>query len=454
MEVLSITALHRLYLQCTTVTTDTRNCPEGSLFVALKGDKFNGNFFAKQALEQGARYVIVDDPACGCAKDDDRILWVEDALKTLQELAHYHRTKLQTKILGITGTNGKTTTKELLAAVLSTRYNLLYTHGNLNNHIGVPLTLLRLRPEHELAVVEMGASHPGDIKELAEIAEPDFGIITNVGCAHLEGFGSLEGVARTKGELYDYLRKKQAVVFVNASHSYLLKMLDGLTPVYYASESGGKGVSDVLLCGRVTGHAPFLSFEWKERGNPAVYAVDTRLIGDYNLDNMLAAATVGLYFHVPCADICRAIREYSPTNNRSQWKVTPHNRLIVDAYNANPTSMRAALCNFSRIEAPRKAVILGDMKELGAASLEEHQSVLRFVGASGWERAIFVGGAFKAAYTEGILSGLFERGNAPEFYDKVEELLAAFHAGGIPQGYTFLIKGSHSVRLFLLAEEL
>lgn len=453
MEAISISALYQLFLECNKVTTDTRTCSEGALFFTLKGDKFNGNLFAERALEMGAKYAVVDDPTC-IRGSNDRILRVGNSLEALQQLAHYHRKALGTKILGITGTNGKTTTKELIASVLSTRYNLLYTQGNLNNQIGVPLTLLRLRREHELAVVEMGASHPGDIKELADIADPDFGMITNVAPAHLEGFGSFEGVVRTKGELYEYLREKKGVVFVDASNPYLTKMLGGLTSVYYSADSGGAASEDILIQGRVTGCAPFLSFDWKKKGDSEPYPVVTRLIGDYNLGNALAAIAVGIYFGVSPEAICRAIHEYEPSNNRSQWKVTQYNRLIIDAYNANPTSMMAALRNFFQMEAPRKAVILGDMKELGAVSLEEHRAVLRFVAGCGFERSVFVGSEFKAAYAAERASGSFDTNNAMEFYDHVEDLIEVFHSEGILQGYTVLIKGSNSIRLSLLPEEL
>ena len=254
---MDITTLYKIYLECTSVTTDSRNCPEGSLFIALKGDSFNGNAFAAKALESGSAYAVVDEPEYAPAGDSHYIL-VDNCLHTLQQLANYHRRQLGTRLIGITGTNGKTTTKELMAAVLLQKYNILYTLGNLNNHIGVPLTLLRLKPEHELGIIEMGASHPGDIKELVDIAEPNYGIITNVGKAHLEGFGSFEGVIKTKGELYDYLReRKNSTVFIHHDNAYLKEIAVGLNLISYGSEDG------LYISGHVTGNSPYLTFEWK-----------------------------------------------------------------------------------------------------------------------------------------------------------------------------------------------
>lgn len=284
---MNITAIHQIFLTCTSVTTDSRNCPQGSLFIALKGESFNGNAFAARALESGSAYAIVDEEAYAPA-GDTRYIVVENSLKTLQQLANYHRRQMRTPIIGITGTNGKTTTKELMSTVLSQTHNVLYTLGNLNNHIGVPLTLLRLRPEHELAVVEMGASHPGDIKELVEIAEPDYGIITNVGKAHLEGFGSFEGVIKTKGEMYDYLRtRKEATIFIHNDNPYLKKIAYGLHQIAYGSED------ELYINGHVTGNSPYLTFEWKTRNESKYHEVQTQLIGEYNFPNALAAVTIG-----------------------------------------------------------------------------------------------------------------------------------------------------------------
>ncbi|MBQ8673822.1 MAG: UDP-N-acetylmuramoyl-tripeptide--D-alanyl-D-alanine ligase, partial [Bacteroides sp.] len=321
-----ITALYRAFGECNGVTTDSRNCPPGSLFIALKGETFNGNAFAAKALESGCRYAVVDE-AGYIPQGDGRYLPVENCLKALQQLAHHHRRQLGTRIIGITGTNGKTTTKELLATVLSQKWNVLYTEGNLNNHIGVPLTLLRLRREHELAIIEMGASHPGDIRELVEIAEPDYGIITNVGKAHLQGFGSLEGVIQTKGELFDFLRNRPgSIIFLHQDNPYLPKMADGI-------EQRSYGAGDSLyVSGRAIDNSPYLVLEWKQGTSGERHEVRTQLIGEYNLTNVLAAITIGRFFEVDPHSINHALSDYTPRNNRSQLKQTADNTLIIDAY--------------------------------------------------------------------------------------------------------------------------
>jgi len=341
----TITELYELYKKHTTVTTDSRNCPAGSLFIALKGDNFNGNHFAKQALDLGSSFAVVDEPD---AVTDPRILLVDDCLKTLQGLAAHHRRQCDIPVIGITGTNGKTTTKELMASVLSKKYNLLYTQGNLNNHIGVPLTLLRLNAEHEIAVIEMGANHPGEIKELVEIADPDFGLITNVGKAHLEGFGSFEGVIRTKGELYDYIRIKGGKIFINMENPYLRTIAKGIDEIKYATKAGYPLWGETISC------SPFLKLRWFSDYDSHPHEAQTKLIGSYNLENALAAVCVGMQFGVPSDEIVLALQEYVPSNNRSQLKQTEQNTLIIDAYNANPTSMSAAIQNFEQYEAPRR----------------------------------------------------------------------------------------------------
>lgn len=417
-------------MECGKVTTDSRNCPAGSMFIALKGATFNGNAFAAQALKQGCRYAVIDEPEYA----GEGTILVEDCLKTLQQLANYHRRQLHLPVIGITGTNGKTTTKELISTVLSRKFNTLYTEGNLNNHIGVPLTLLRLNPQHEMAVVEMGASHPGDIKELVDIAEPDYGIITNVGRAHLQGFGSFEGVIRTKGELYDFLRAKGgATIFIQNENPYLNGIAEGLTCVRYGQTPGLYVSGELISC------SPFLSFRWTAGG--ISHEVATHLIGSYNLDNMLAAVAIGRYFGVPDEDISDALASYLPHNNRSQLKETADNKLIVDAYNANPTSMMAALKNFRLIEAPHKMVILGDMKELGTVSHEEHQKVVDYLNECGFERVVLVGSEF-AATTHTF-----------QTFQNVDEVLADIQAHK-PKGYYILVKGSNSMKLSLLPDQL
>lgn len=427
---MKIEELYSRFLECGEVTTDSRKCTPGSMFVALKGETFNGNAFAAKALADGCRYAVIDEPEF----QTEGTLLVDDCLKALQQLANWHRRQLGTPIIGITGTNGKTTTKELTSAVLSRKYRLLYTQGNLNNHIGVPLTLLRLTHEHQLAVVEMGASHPGDIKELVDIAEPDYGLITNVGKAHLLGFGSFEGVIHTKGELYDFLRAKgNSTIFIQNENPYLNAMTSGLTCVRYGQTPG------LYVSGTVTDCSPFLAFSWTADG--VSHSVQTHLIGAYNLDNALAAATIGHYFGMPAEDISAAIAGYVPTNNRSMMKNTGRNELIVDAYNANPTSMMAALENFRRIKAERKMVILGDMKELGESSHEEHQKVADYLAQCAFDRVMLVGSEFGNTRHTG------------EVYADVNEVKQVLEAEK-PQDYYILIKGSNSTHLYLLPEYL
>jgi UDP-N-acetylmuramoyl-tripeptide--D-alanyl-D-alanine ligase len=379
----NIPDLYQLFLHHPQVTTDSRNCPSGSLFFALRGTNFDGNQFAGKALDAGADYAVIDRAEF---YRDERTILVDDTLKALQCLAQRHRKMLGIPVIGITGTNGKTTTKELLAAVLSGKFNLLYTEGNLNNQIGVPLTLLRLTREHEIAVIEMGASHPGDIAELAEIAQPNYGIITNAGRAHLEGFGSYAGVVKTKGELYDYIRHTKGVVFIKNEDNDLRAMAGDIEQVTYGS------TSEAFASGRVVSSSPFLTFEWRQQGK--IHTVETRLIGAYNLDNVMAAVAVGRYFKIPAERISRAIASYEPSNNRSQLKQTLRNSLIIDAYNANPDSMKAALRNFAGMQVAPKAVILGDMKELGTDSLALHREVLDEVQSDSFDKVFLCGEQF------------------------------------------------------------
>ena len=425
---MNLSALYQIFLDCQLVTTDSRNCPEGSLFIALKGESFNGNAFAGKALETGCAYAIIDEPEY-VVEGDQRYILVDDCLQTLQQLANYHRRQLGTRVIGITGTNGKTTTKELISAVLSQSHNILYTLGNLNNHIGVPSTLLRLKAEHDLAVIEMGANHPGEIKFLSEIVEPDCGIITNVGKAHLEGFGSFEGVIKTKGELYDFLRKKEgSTVFIHHDNAYLMNIAGGLNLIPYGTED------DLYVNGRITGNSPYLTFEWKAGKDGETYQVQTQLIGEYNFPNALAAITIGLFFGVEAAKINEALAGYTPQNNRSQLKKTNDNTLIIDAYNANPTSMMAALQNFRNMEVPHKMLLLGDMRELGAESAAEHQKIADYIKECDFEEVWLVGEQFAAAE------------HSFKTYPNVQEVIKELETNK-PKGYTILIKGSNGIRL-------
>ena len=375
------------------VSTDTRNLPAGCVFFALHGERFDGNKFAKQALESGASLAVIDNPEYALPQGT---LLVEDTLLALQEFARAWRRELGLTIIGITGTNGKTTTKELLATVLSTRYNLHYTQGNLNNQIGVPLTLLQITRAHEMAIVEMGASHPGDIKELVDIAEPNCGLITNVGRAHLEGFGSFEGVQQTKKELYDYLRENQGFIFRNTDNPYLAQMAGDLKTVAYT-----------------TGKMPH----------------GTNLVGEYNAENVSAAMCVGEYFGVSREQALEAIRAYVPTNNRSQAMQTANNQLIVDAYNANPTSMQAAINAFKG-----DTYILGAMRELGEYSHLEHQNIVNMLAERKADCVFLVGEEYLQT-------------TSPYLVFENVELLHKYLEGQPIKGKNILLKGSRSTKM-------
>ena len=425
---MDIAAIYEIYKQYPEVTTDTRNCPKDSIFFALKGTSFNGNQYAEKAIEAGCKYAIVDEEKYATSPN---IILVKDSLKTLQELANYHRNKFRLPIIGITGTNGKTTTKELLTSVLSQEYNVLSTQGNLNNHIGVPLTLLRLKKEHEIAIVEMGANHVGEIKFLTEIAEPNFGIITNVGHAHIEGFGSFENVIKAKGELFDYFRNTDGKVFVDFDNEYLKKMSEGLTALFYGRYNKSHN-EDLFVSGKVIANKPYLDFEWQFMSN--IHTVKTHLIGEYNLPNALAAITIGEYFGIRSAYISKAIEEYVPTNNRSQLKETDKNMLIIDAYNANPTSMHAALENFDHMDVTHKALILGDMRELGHDTDMEHQRIADYVAKHKFPQAYFVGENFSRVETD-----------YPKFKN-LDELKDYLSTHPLQNNY-ILIKGSRGLQL-------
>ena len=456
---MTIKELYKLYQEHPCITTDSRDCPPGSIFLALKGESFNGNKFALQALEKGCAYAIVDEAIdldnleglerlANLENLEKRIIQVSDCLQTFKDLAREHRRQFHIPVIGITGTNGKTTTKELIAAVLQQKYNVLFTQGNFNNDVGVPKTLFRLTAEHDIAVIEMGASHPGDIKTLAETAEPTCGLITNVGRAHLQGFGSFKNVVKTKGELYDFLgRRGESLVFLNADNERLVDILpDNVWVAPYSTNIEnveGCTVGEVISC------APFLKFRWREGDTnleekaegqePVWYEVQTQLIGAYNIDNMMAAIAVGLNFGVEPADINAALEAYKPSNNRSQLTVTEKNHLVVDAYNANPSSMRAALDNFRLMDVKPKMAILGEMRELGNSSRKEHQKLVAQLAESNLDEVWLVGDEFTD------LPASFRH-----FHD-VEEVKAAI-AEHQPEGYYILIKGSNSTRLYQLPE--
>ena len=445
------------------ITTDSRDCPEGSVFLALRGETFDGNKFAVSALQKGCAIAIVDNADIigtsgeqvvfsdnGTAEislENGRqgmLILVDNTLQTYKDLAREHRRQFNIPVVGVTGTNGKTTTKELIAAVLGEKYNVHYTRGNFNNDVGVPKTLFQLSSEHEIAVIEMGASHPGDIKTLVETVEPTCGIITNVGRAHLQGFGSFEGVKRTKGELYDFLidnvnASSPSPIFINADNADLMEMAkERKAPKLI--EYGKDTADEVTVRGKVIDCAPFLRFSWQADGG-AEHEVKTHLIGAYNIDNMLAAATIGLHFGVNEEQVCHALENYTPTNNRSQLTVTAHNHLIVDAYNANPTSMKAAVDNIAAMNVPAKMAILGDMRELGEVSGEEHQRIVDLLKSKGLNDIWLVGEEF------GKTDCAFRK------FKDVEEVKSAI-AECQPQGKYILIKGSNSMRLYTLPEVL
>ncbi len=428
---MTIEQLYDAYLAHPIVTTDSRRTPQDSLFFALKGELFDGNQYAASALEQGCALAVVDDPA---VVRDERYLLVEDVLTALQQLAALHRSRLGTPVIGITGTNGKTTTKELMAAVLSSTYHILYTEGNLNNHIGVPLTLLRLQPEHQIAIVEMGANKPGDIAELTAIARPDYGLITNIGRAHLQGFGSLEGVRRTKGELYDHVRAAGGALFLHTDDDTLVAMAEGMDYVSYGTSPAA------TVQGRLSPQqdSPYLSFDLMDGVSDT--RVMTRLVGDYNLPNALAAVAAGRFFDVPDEAIVGALASYKPGNNRSQWMETERgNSLIVDAYNANPVSMRAALDNFDTIRTDKTPVlILGDMNELGAESAAEHAALLRRIREGRSSRVLLCGPCLMAMEQD------FPEG-AMGFADHVA--LAHYLEEHPIHDSLILLKGSHGIHL-------
>ena len=472
--------LYDLYKQHPCITTDSRDCPPGSIFIALHGDRFDGNKFALQALGKGCAYAIVDDPLLSTLNPQlstlksqpsnlksqisnlnpqisnlkSQIITVPDTLQALKDLAREHRRQFDIPVIAITGTNGKTTTKELVRAVLAEKYNVLATEGNFNNDVGVPKTLLRLTKEHEIAIIEMGASHPGDIRTLAETAEPTCGIITNVGRAHLQGFGSFEGVVKTKGELYDYLRTRpDGLVFVDADNDHLVDMITDemwVTPYSSDPEKQYSCISgEVAAPTEGTAQTPFLKFRWRkplmeleQNGESQKWhKVQTHMVGAYNLKNLLAAVAVGINFGVDRKAICHALESYVPTNSRSQFVATAHNQIVVDAYNANPTSMMAALENFSAMpaEGRKKMLILGDMRELGADSEKEHQQLVDILGQT-----------MPADSEVWLVGPEFGKSRCPfrKFTD-VNQVKAQLQATPV-EGRLILVKGSNGTHLYEL----
>ena len=429
---MEIAKLYQLFRKHPAVTTDSRNIPDQSLFFALKGDNFNGNRFADEALTRGAAFAVIDEPEFATT---DRMILVDDVLRCLQQLASYHRAQLKLPILAITGTNGKTTTKELLAAVLSKKFKIHFTQGNLNNHIGVPLTILSFTPKTEIGIIEMGANHPGDIKLLCEIADPDFGIVTNIGKAHLEGFGSFEGIIKTKSEMYDYLRKKDGKCFINADNPLLIKQAKDVEQINYGKST------DYFMTGELATADYHLVV--KALFPKGWLYLKSKLIGDYNFENVMAAACVGKYFEVDPLLIQQALDEYTPTNNRSQLIRNEKNTIIMDAYNANPTSMMMALSNFAGIKNEHKCLILGDMLELGEVSETEHQKIADYIESQTFTDVFLVGPLFKRTIT----------GKDKKKFDNAELLSQYLKMQPIENKF-ILVKGSRGIRLEKILEQL
>lgn len=430
---IALETLYALFRQHPEVCTDTRKLTQGCLFFALKGESFDGNRFAAQALAQGAAYAVIDDPAF---QTSDRCLLVADVLTTLQQLSTHHRRQFDIPVIAVGGSNGKTTTKELLSAVLGSHYPCHFTKGNLNNHIGVPLTLLDMPMKTEVAVIEMGTNQPGDIEVLCRIAQPTHGLLTNIGKEHLEGFGSLAGVKKAEGELYQYLSKSKGCVFVNTSEKYLaamarrnpVRVLYGQTKMDYPDN----GNIDVQLLSE----SPFICAGFVSDEGPAVQ-VQTQLVGRHNFNNVMTAIALGIYFKVPAAKIKAALESYTPSNNRSQLLRRGACTILLDAYNANPSSMRPALETLAAMKASRKIAILGDMLELGADSLKEHQAMLRLAAKLKLDQLVLVGSEF--GHTA------YERFGALHFPDA--EAAKAWFASQVFDDTAILLKGSRGIRL-------
>ncbi|WP_026260471.1 UDP-N-acetylmuramoyl-tripeptide--D-alanyl-D-alanine ligase [Segetibacter koreensis] len=422
--------LYQLYLQHPSIQTDTRKLKQGDIFFALSGPNFNGNDFAVKAVQEGAAYAIVDKEI---ANEGGRILKVGNVLDSLQLLAKYHREQFNIPFIAITGSNGKTTTKELVSTVLASHFKTYTTKGNLNNHIGIPLTLLQVKEDAEVAVIEMGANHQKEIKGYCEYTEPTHGIITNCGKAHLEGFGSLEGVRIGKGELFDYLRENNGTAFIFNDYEYLKEMSKGIGEVI------SYGTGDSFVTGKALPSENFLVVQLTNKESSVI--IKTQLVGDYNLPNALCAVAVGKYFNVPLKKIVEAIEGYVPGNSRSQMLVKGSNHIILDAYNANPTSMKLAIENIAKIKSDAKVLMLGGMMELGEESLQEHQNIIELIKKYAWTTVLLVGGDFKKT-------------KHPFLYFNNSTEAANWCRQQNFQNAYFLIKGSRSIQMEKIAESL
>ncbi|MBK7214866.1 MAG: UDP-N-acetylmuramoyl-tripeptide--D-alanyl-D-alanine ligase [Bacteroidales bacterium] len=421
--------IYNIYLDHPEIVTDSRKIKPGCLFVALKGESFNGNEFAEIAVRNGAAFAIIDEPEY----QFERCILVDDSLKCLQQLALHHRNTWNIPVIGITGTNGKTTTKEIIRTVLGAQFRVHATEGNFNNHIGVPLTILSKPADAEIAIIEMGANHQGEIAFLSGLAFPTHGIITNIGKAHLEGFGGYQGVVRTKNELYRYIREKKGIAFVNGNDELLCSLSEGMNTFLYGTEP------EFSTTGEMISSDPYLLLTYLSGYNKT--SIHTQLVGAYNFSNVLAALCIGKYFGVPENKMKEAIEAYKPTNNRSQTVRTSRNEVIMDAYNANPSSMQAALRNFAGMKAEPKMAILGDMLELGDESQEEHIAIIRLLKELGFVHVVLVGPEFVKA-----------NGDFTVFPDS--EAAKLWIAERKPEGFTILIKGSRGIRMEKILEVL
>lgn len=418
---MSINNIYNLFLNHNKIITDTRQIIDNSIFFALKGASFNGNLFAKQALENGCSFAVIDEKEY---KLNDKYILVNNVLSTLQELAIYHRKQLNIPIIGITGTNGKTTTKELIKATLLKKYNVIATEGNLNNHIGVPLTLLSMNKETEIGIVEMGANHIGEIHTLCNIANPDYGLITNIGKAHLEGFGSFEQVINTKSELYHYLSDNNKIAFMNIDNKILNSIPIKLNKTTYGTNNNAD------IQGKFIESNPYLKLSYNNN------IIETQLVGKYNFENVLSAICIAKHFNVNDIDIKTAIEEYKPTNNRSQLFKSKYNTLLLDYYNANPSSMELAITNFAEMDADNKVIILGDMAELGNESENEHLKVVHLFEKYNFAKVILLGSKFKKA----------SKNTNYLCFDNTDDFNAWISSNNILNSF-ILIKGSRSMQL-------
>jgi len=433
---LSTADLYEIYKSFPQVQTDTRQLKKGDLYFALKGPNFNGNVFALAALEAGAAYAIVDEGVDAGEHLQERIVYVEDVLSSLQALAKFHREQFNIPFIAITGSNGKTTTKELVAAVLSSHYTIYTTKGNLNNHIGVPLTLLSIQKDAQFAIIEMGANHLKEIESYCSYTLPTHGLINNCGKAHLEGFGGEEGVRKGKGELYDYLKLHNGTVFINSDLDYLVKMSQGIGTVISYGTNSGQLQAKIFEAATGQSTNDFLIVEITASTNAAIVhkIIKSQLVGSYNLPNVLAAISIGLSFEVPVEKIMTAIENYTPTNSRSQLIEWKNNKVILDAYNANPSSMQLAIENFAKIDAAKKILCIGAMRELGNESQAEHQALIEQIKTAHFEKVILVGKEFKNCQHAFIY---FENSALAKNWLDQENFINHF----------FLIKGSRGIQM-------